>query len=175
MKDDKKNSEKANEKLSENSGIKKPEPEDKKIQCEAVDETGVIFAGTKIEGNIETGGNLVIGGTVEGSVTAKGNVTISGNVKGAIKCRDLTLENCNLKAEIQATGDVAIKHGTVSGNILCKNLSVAGTVNGNIDAGGVVALLEGAEVRGDIKAASIGMNFGAFMDGRITMTGPKGK
>lgn len=140
---------------------------------EPIDELGIISAGTRVEGNIDARGSLQIAGTVEGNVTALGNVTITGNVKGLIKCRDLILENCNLTAEIQAEGDVSIKHGAVNGSVLCKNINVAGKVNGNINAGGTVALLDGAAVRGDIKAARMGMEFGAFVDGRIMMAMPQ--
>ena len=140
--------------------------------CEPVYELGIISEGTRVEGNIEAKGNLTIGGTVDGNVTATGNVIITGNVKGIIKCKDLVLENCNLTAEIKASGDVSIEHGTVNGNVLCKNIKVAGKVNGNIDASGTVALLDGAAVRGDIKAARMGMDFGAFVDGKIMMAMP---
>ncbi len=145
----------------------------KEVSCEPVDELGIISAGTRVEGNIEAKGNLQIAGTVEGNVTATGNVTITGNVKGLIKCKDLVLENCNLTAEIQAAGDVFIKRGSVNGGILCKNINVAGTVNGNINAGGTIALLDGAVVRGDIKATRMGMEFGAFVDGKIMMAMPQ--
>ncbi len=140
---------------------------------EPLNELGIISAGTRVEGNIEAKGNLTIGGTVDGNVTATGNVTITGNVKGIVKCRNLVLQNCELTAEIKASGDVSIEHGTMNGSILCKNIKVAGKVNGNIDASGTVALLDGAAVRGDIKATRMGMDFGAFVDGKITMAAPK--
>ena len=153
----------------------KPEKRDavKENLSEPLNELGIISAGTRVEGNIEAKGNLAIGGIVDGNVTAAGNVTITGNVKGTIKCKNLVLENCELTAEIKASGDVSIEHGTVNGSISCKNIKVAGKLNGNIEASGTVALLDGAAVRGDIKAARMGMDFGAFVDGKIMMAMPK--
>lgn len=168
-----KNTEAASNAKVENGQKYDKRPPVKEAFGESVDELGIISAGTRVEGNIEAKGNLQIAGTVEGNVTATGNVTITGNVKGLIKCKDLMLKNCNLTAEIQAAGDVSIKHGTVNGNVLCKNINVAGTVNGNINASGTVALLDGAAVRGDIEAKRMGMEFGAFVDGKIMMAMPQ--
>lgn len=136
---------------------------------ELVDELGVISEATRVEGDVETKGHLAIAGTVDGKVSAEGNVIITGVVRGGIKCRDLVLDKCNLNAEIQASGNVTIKSGTVNGDITCKDLNVKGTVNGNINATGTVALANDAKVKGDIKAARMGMEIGAIVDGRISI------
>ena len=138
---------------------------------ELVDELGVISEATRVEGDVETKGHLAIAGTVDGKVSAEGNVVITGVVRGGIKCKDLILDKCSLNAEIQASGNVTIKSGTVNGNITCKDLNIKGTVNGNINATGTVALSNDAKVKGDIKAARMGMQVGAVLDGKISITG----
>ena len=149
----------------------KTEEQETSIVNELVDELGVISEATRVEGDVETKGHLAIAGTVDGKVSAKGNVIITGVVRGRIKCRDLVLDKCNLNAEIQATGNVTIKSGTVSGDITCNDLNIKGTVNGNINAAGTVALASDAKVKGDIKAARMGMEIGAVIDGKISITG----
>ena len=149
------------------------ESEEQKTEIvnEVVDELGIISEGTRVEGDIESKGHLAIAGTVDGKVSAKGNVIVTGIVRGRIKCRDLVLDECNLNAEVQATGNVTIKSGTVNGDITCNDLNIKGKVNGNINATGTVALASDATVVGDIKAARMGMEIGAVLDGRISITG----
>lgn len=136
---------------------------------EVVDELGVISKDTKIEGDIITKGHLVIDGNVEGNVSAKGNVVIRGNVHGKIVCDNLVLEQCTLVTEINASGQVSVKEGNITGKITCRDLSVSGTINGDLDVRETLALSSIAVVRGDIKAARIGMELGAVVNGNISM------
>ena len=144
--------------------------EPKEIVQEVVDELGIISEDTRIEGDITTKGHLAIDGYVEGNVKAKGNIIVRGMIKGTIACDNLILENCNLVTEINATGQVSVKGGTISGKIKCKDISVNGTVNADIDASESIALSSVAVVNGNIKAGRIGMEFGAILNGSISMT-----
>lgn len=140
------------------------------IMREVVDELGVISEDTRIEGDIETKGHLVIDGNVEGNVSAKGNIIVRGNVRGKIVCDNLVLEQCTLVTEIEASGQVSIKEGNITGRITCRDLSVNGTVNGDITARDTLALSGIAVVNGDIRAARIGMEFGAVVNGQVSMS-----
>ncbi len=144
--------------------------EPQEIVKEFEDELGIISEETRIEGDVESKGHLAIAGTVDGKVSTKGNVIVTGIVRGKIRCRDLILDRCNLNAEIQATGNVTIKSGNVNGDITCNDLNVKGTVAGSINASGTVALANDAVVKGDIRAARMGMEIGAIVDGRVTIT-----
>lgn len=144
--------------------------EPQEIVNEFEDELGIISEDTRIEGDVESKGHLAIAGTVDGKVSTKGNVIVTGIVRGKIRCRDLVLDRCNLNAEIQATGNVTIKSGNVNGDITCNDLNIKGTVTGSINASGTIALANDAVVKGDIRAARMGMEIGAIVDGRITIT-----
>lgn len=139
------------------------------IMRDVVDELGVISGDTRIDGDITTKGHLVIDGNVEGNVSAKGNIIVRGNVRGKIVCDNLVLEQCTLVTEIEATGRVSIQEGNITGTISCRDLSVNGTVNGNIDVRDSLALSGIAVVNGDIRAARIGMDFGAVLNGNVSM------
>ena len=143
---------------------------DTSLTYDVIDEMGVIAENTKILGNIETLGHLAIAGTVEGDISAKGNVIITGIVKGNIKCDNLVLRGCNLTTEITATGHVAVEENvTISGKISCKTIVVNGAVTGNITAEEKVALSGQAQVKGNIKTASFGVEFGAKLNGNLQM------
>lgn len=134
-----------------------------------IDELGVISEDTRVEGDITTKGHLVIDGNVEGNVSAKGNIIVRGNVRGKIVCDNLVLDKCTLVTEIEASGRVSIKEGNVTGRITCRDISINGTVNGDISAHQTMALSCNAVVNGDIKAAQIGMDFGAVINGNVSM------
>lgn len=134
-----------------------------------VDELGVISGDTRVEGDITTKGHLVIDGNVEGNVSAKGNIVVRGNVRGKIICDNLVLDKCTLVTEIEASGQVSVKEGNVTGKITCRDISINGTVNGDITARQTMALSGNAVVNGDIKAAQIGMDFGAIINGNVSM------
>ncbi|NJL56219.1 polymer-forming cytoskeletal protein [bacterium] len=56
----------------------------------------------------------------------------------------------------------------VTADINARNISIAGTVYGNV-SGRKVQLLRTARVMGDISAATLATEEGAFIDGKITM------
>ena len=144
--------------------------ENTEIVNSVVDEMGVIAENTRVVGDISTRGHLAVAGTVEGNISAKGNVIITGVVKGNISCDNLMMEHSMLTTEIRATGHVAVKEGvTINGKIYCNDISVMGTVNGDIEAAGKLALSGMAVVNGNIKAASLGVEFGAKLNGSIAI------
>lgn len=137
---------------------------------EIYDEMGVIGSSTKITGNITTKGHITINGTVKGDITAKGNVIISGSVTGKINCSNLFLETGTLTGDILSDNLVSINKGvSMTGSIVCRDITVVGTVLGNISASGKVGLASTAVVKGDIKAAEMGMEMGAKLDGRVSI------
>ena len=137
---------------------------------EVVDEMGVISEKTRILGNVATCGHLAVAGTVEGDISAKGNVIVTGNVKGEIACNNLILKNCRLTTIITAAGHVSVEEGVeVCGTIKCKTIAVNGLVKGDITAAEKAALASGAQVQGNVKAASLGVEFGARIEGCVSV------
>ena len=140
----------------------------KEIVSEVIDELGTISAGTRVTGNITTKGHLAVAGTVLGDISAKGNVIITGNVKGKITCSNLMLENCNLNTDINASECVIVKEGVkIVGKIFCKDITVMGSIAGDITASGKVGLSAEAVVKGNITAAAIGIAVGAKLEGNL--------
>lgn len=136
---------------------------------EIVNEMGIIGKQTKVTGDIKTKGHVTIEGVVTGDVSARGNVIVKGTVKGTITCNNLMVETKTLDAaEVIAQGTVVVKEGnTVACDISCKDVTVAGKVEGRIDALSKVGLAGTAEIIGDIKAQQIAVDLGAKIKGAL--------
>jgi len=140
------------------------------IITDIIDELGVIAEDTQIVGQVTTKGHLAVAGTIDGDITAKGNVLITGTVKGKIQCSNLSIKSGKVNSEIVSDGTVEIREKVQAiGNIQCKDIAIKGSIVGNITAAGNVVLFKTASVSGNIKAASIGMEMGAKINGNITM------
>ncbi len=90
----------------------------------------------------------------KGSIESDGTVRVDGKVIGDIK----------------VTGDVYIGNGaTVNGNVDAGNVHLAGTVEGNIIAKGILKILSTAKLYGDIKINSFVADEGALFQGKCEM------
>lgn len=103
------------------------------------------------------GFDTVIGSNseTEGSFTSSGNVRMDGKFTGTLEIEGNILigESADIRADINA-----------------RNISIAGAVRGNV-AGDKVQLLRTGRIWGDISAAALTTEEGAFIDGKITMMG----
>ena len=103
------------------------------------------------------GFDTVIGSNceLEGKFTSSGNVRMDGKFNGTliITGNILVGESADIQADIDA-----------------QNISIAGTVRGNVH-GNKVQLLRTGRIWGDISASALTTEEGAFIDGKITMMG----
>lgn len=91
----------------------------------------------------------------EGSFVSSGNVRMDGQFAGSLEVSGNILvgESADIHADINA-----------------RNISIAGTVRGNV-TGNKVQLLRTGRIWGDISASALTTEEGAFIDGKITMVG----
>ncbi len=103
------------------------------------------------------GFDTVIGANsqIEGEFTSSGNVRMDGKFTGALEIAGNILvgESADIQADIHA-----------------RNVSIAGAIRGNV-TGDKVQLLRTGRIWGDISAAALTTEEGAFIDGKITMAG----
>ncbi|QPC85042.1 polymer-forming cytoskeletal protein [Phototrophicus methaneseepsis] len=92
---------------------------------------------------------------LEGKLSSKGNVRLDGTFTGTLEIEGNIL-----------VGETAI----INADIEARNISIAGAVRGNV-TGNKVQLLRTGRIWGDIRAAALTTEEGAFIDGRITMIG----
>ncbi len=99
----------------------------------------VLGANAKLEGKLESKGNVRLDGSFKGTLEITGNILVG--------------ETARIEADINA-----------------RNISIAGAVRGNV-TGKKVQLLRTGRIWGDITAHALTTEEGAFIDGKITMTG----
>lgn len=103
------------------------------------------------------GFDTVIGANshTEGAFTSSGNVRMDGKFVGTVEIAGNILvgESADIRADINA-----------------RNISIAGMIRGNV-TGDKVQLLRTGRIWGDISAAALTTEEGAFIDGKITMSG----
>ncbi|OGS67861.1 MAG: hypothetical protein A2Y96_02435 [Firmicutes bacterium RBG_13_65_8] len=95
---------------------------------------------------------------LKGTVVSSGLIRIDGKVDG----------------EIVHKGDIAIgESGEITANVKAHNVTVAGVVNGNIEATGKLELLPTARVTGDLSVATLVVGEGAIFKGSSDMKAPE--
>lgn len=93
--------------------------------------------------------------TVTGNVTSAGDLVIDGRVEGSIE-----IGNHNL-----TIGESA----AVVADLIARDVTVAGTVKGNVLGSGKVELKKNSTVEGDITAPRFAMEEGAVLIGKVDM------
>ncbi len=89
-----------------------------------------------------------------GSLTFDGDLTVAGKMEG----------------DVHATGDVAVETGsTVKASIEGNNVSVQGTVHGNVAARGRLSLSGSGSLHGDVRVSKLTVEDGATLNGNVQM------
>lgn len=92
---------------------------------------------------------------LEGKLKSEGNVRLDGTFTGTL----------------EISGNVLVgETAKITADINARNISIAGAVRGNVN-GNKVQLLRTGRIWGDIHAKALATEEGAFIDGKITMTG----
>lgn len=119
-------------------------------EADAPEPAALVPAGRLIGFDTVIGANTHI----EGVFTSSGNVRMDGQFSGALEISGNILvgESADIHADINA-----------------RNISIAGSVRGNV-CGNKVQLLRTGRIWGDITASALTTEEGAFIDGKITMS-----
>ena len=102
-------------------------------------------------------GRYLIGETmrIKGNVTSKETLQLNGELEGQVDLDDrLTIG----------------PKGKATANIKAKEVDIAGTVQGNVNASERVVLRKGANLVGDVKTAGIMIEDGAYFKGGIDIS-----
>ncbi|MDR3121748.1 MAG: polymer-forming cytoskeletal protein [Clostridiales bacterium] len=93
------------------------------------------------------------------------------NIDGNIYTESSLYIEGKLNGEIRSDGDVYIgTDGLINGNIFAKNICVAGTVEGAVEAGGTLKLLGTGKLYGDINVFRFIADEGAVFEGKCSMS-----
>jgi len=97
------------------------------------------------------------------------SVTIKGEVSGS---EDLYIDGAVVgKIELRAHNLVIEPHGRVHGEITAKSVVVSGKLDGNIHAAEKAEFRKTAAVVGDVVSGRVSIEEGAFLKGKIEVTG----
>jgi cytoskeletal protein CcmA (bactofilin family) len=100
---------------------------------------------------------LGFGCVIHGKLETRANYRVVGQVLGDI----VELENDNGILWIDQSA-------SVRGNITCTNIVIAGRVEGNVVASGIVEVCSGATISGDIESEHLHVDPNARINGRLT-------
>lgn len=93
---------------------------------------------------------------MEGDFVSGGDVLIEGEVSG----------------NVSTAGDLRVGDAAkIRADVVAKNAIVGGEIRGNMQISGRLEVLETAKIIGDITAATLSVNAGASLNGKITMDG----
>ena len=128
----------------------------------------VITKEATVLGDILTEGHIDIVGRVKGNIDAKGDVAVHGIVRGDVGGAKIGLYNCRIKGNLDAGLGVIVDDGSIiGGDVKTKNIIFDGKVKGNIDAENVVVLRSNSYCLGDVSAASLAIEPGAILNGKV--------
>ena len=97
------------------------------------------------------------GCVIHGKLETRANYRVVGQILGDI----VELENDNGILWIDQSA-------SVRGNITCSNIVIAGRVEGNVVASGIVEVCSGATISGDIESEHLHVDPNARINGRLT-------
>ena len=98
--------------------------------------------------------------TIKGEIRSNEELVVDGDVEGAL--------------ESQSVLTIGSK-GKVRANIKAREVHIFGSVRGNVDVTGKIAIREQGSLVGDIKAAGISIDDGAYFKGNIDIIRPEPK
>jgi cytoskeletal protein CcmA (bactofilin family) len=101
--------------------------------------------------------NLIGTGTmIEGNIVSNGDIRIDGSLKG----------NLSTKGKV-IVGDT----GKISGEVICKNFEVEGSVDGKVMVTELLSLRAKSKILGDISTSKLAIEPGAVFTGKCDMSG----
>jgi len=109
-----------------------------------------------------TAGTATIGAAmrIKGEIHAREELMVDGDVEGVMESESLLTVGPN---------------GKVRANIKAKDVTIYGSVHGNVEVTGKIAIREQGSLIGNIKSSGISIDDGAYFKGSIDITRPDPK
>jgi cytoskeletal protein CcmA (bactofilin family) len=97
-------------------------------------------------------------------------ITHSVTVQGGLKAENDLFFDGVIKGNVTCDGNISVgTNAHITGDVLGKNITVAGEVHGNIKADERLVLSSSARVNGDLTTQHISIAEGAVISGKINM------
>ena len=97
-------------------------------------------------------------------------------IKGEIRAREELLVEGEVEGTLESQSVLTVgPNGKVRGNIKARQVAIFGSVRGNVEVTDKIAIREQGSLIGDIKAAGISIDDGAYFKGSIDIVRPEPK
>jgi len=91
-------------------------------------------------------------------------------IKGEIHSKGVVRVDGLLQGTVEHQGHLIIgPSGRLIANVKAESMAVAGEIRGDVEVGGVLELLEGARMLGDVRCGHLVIHAGATFQGRSSM------
>jgi cytoskeletal protein CcmA (bactofilin family) len=98
------------------------------------------------------------------------------HIKGDIRAQEELLVDGDVEGSLESQSILTVgQNGKVKANIKAKEVHIFGKVHGNVEVSGKIAIREQGSLVGDIKAAGISIDDGAYFKGSIDIIRPEPK
>ena len=136
----------------------------------------IVPEGVVIEGTLTSASETQIAGRVDGDVTVEARLSLepASVVTGKVRAATCSLRG-KLDGNLECTNELVIgESGRLNADAISgKDMTIAGKVKGNVQCGGMLRLMNTAQLDGNIRARSIVINEGAVFNGTCSMGKPK--
>jgi len=100
----------------------------------------------------------------------------SMSIKGEIRSREELIVDGEVEGTLESQSSITVgPNGKVRSNIKAREVIVYGSVRGNVEVAEKIAIREQGSLVGDIKAAGISIDDGAYFKGSIDIVRPEPK
>jgi cytoskeletal protein CcmA (bactofilin family) len=109
-------------------------------------------------------GGLAVIGTgmrIKGTIHSKQDLYVDGEVEG-----NLEVENCRLTIG---------PHGKAASNAKAREVDIQGAIEGRVESTEKISIRNGGRLVGDIRAAGIVIEDGAYFKGGVDIVNPRGE
>jgi cytoskeletal protein CcmA (bactofilin family) len=127
----------------------------KKTNIEAKKIDTLIGKETSMKGALEAKGIIRIEGTYEGEIITQSDIIVG--------------ENAVVKANVKCSNIIVGENAVVKANVKCSNITLAGRLEGKITAGNKFDIRSSGVMLGDVSAAVLSVEEGAFFSGNCQM------
>lgn len=108
--------------------------------------------------------------------TATATIGPSMRIKGEIHAREELVVDGDVEGVLESESLLTVgPNGKVRANIRAREVVIFGSVHGNVEVTGKIAIREQGSLIGNIKSAGIGIDDGAYFKGSIDITRPDPK
>ena len=98
------------------------------------------------------------------------------HIKGDIRAQEELMVDGDVEGSLESQSVLTVGHnGQVKANIKAREVHIFGKVHGNVEVNGKIAIREQGSLVGDIRAAGISIDDGAYFKGSIDIIRPEPK